>query len=158
MRQIPDTRTVVAHTLWDERDRRALDDRLARLTPDARGLWGSFDAPRMLCHITDTVRFATGDLACALKPSPFRYPPINTLVMFYLPWPKGVPTAPELIARTPEAWDTEVARFRAAVDALTKRPKDGAWPVHVVFGRLSGSQWGRLLYRHTDHHLKQFGV
>ena len=78
--------------------------------------------------------------------------------MFYLPWPKSAPTAPELLARTPEAWDKEVARFRAAVDALTKRPKDGTWPIHVVFGRLSGAQWGRLLYRHTDHHFKQFGV
>ena len=65
-------------------------------------------------------------------------------------------------ARAPRArarnMGEEVARFRAAVDALIKRPKDGAWPVHVAFGQLSGAQWGRLLYRHTDHHFKQFGV
>ena len=58
----------------------------------------------------------------------------------------------------PDAWETEVARFRAAVDVLATRPKDGAWPVHAAFGRLSGAQWGRLLYRHTDYHFKQFGV
>jgi len=148
----------MTHTLWSERDRRALDDRLARLTPDAPGLWGSFDAPRMLCHITDAVRWAIGEVTCAPKLSPLRHAPINSLVMFYLPWPKSAPTAPELLTRKPEAWETEVARFRAAVDALTKRPRDGPWPTHVAFGRLSGAQWGRLLYRHTDHHLKQFGV
>ena len=60
----------MANTLWNERDRRALDDRLVRLTPDARGLWGSFDAPRMLCHITDAVRTATGDVQCAAQAEP----------------------------------------------------------------------------------------
>jgi hypothetical protein len=27
-----------------------------------------------------------------------------------------------------------------------------------VFGKITGAQWGRLLYRHTDHHFTQFGV
>jgi hypothetical protein len=148
----------MVRTLWNERDRRALDDRLARLTPDARSLWGSLDAPRMLCHVTDAVRSATGDVACAPKPGPLRYPIVKSLVMFYLPWPKGVPTAPELLIRKPEAWDADVARFRAAVGALTSRAQDGPWPVHAAFGKLSGAQWGRLLYRHTDHHFTQFGV
>jgi hypothetical protein len=146
------------HTLWNEKDRRALDARLANLRPDAKGLWGALDAPRMLCHITDAIRSATGELACSPKPSPLRYPGINSLVMFYLPWPKSAPTAPELISRQPEAWDLEVTRFRSAVNDLTRRPLKGTWPVHVAFGKLSGAQWGRLLYRHTDYHLKQFGV
>ncbi len=148
----------MANSLWNERDRRALDARLVRLTPNSKGQWGSFDAPRMLCHITDAIRAGIGELPCQPKKSPLRFAPINSLVMFYLPWPKGTPTAPELLARAPETWEKEVARFRAAVDALTRRPKAGAWPVHVVFGQLSGAQWGRLLYRHTDHHFKQFGV
>jgi hypothetical protein len=145
-------------TLWNDRDRRALDDRLIRLRPDARGLWGNFDAPRMLCHITDAVRSATGDVTCAPKQSPLRYAPINSLVMFYLPWPKSAPTAPELLTRRPDAWDTEVARYRAAVESLIAHPKDGLWAVHAAFGKLSGAQWGRLLYRHTDYHFRQFGV
>jgi hypothetical protein len=148
----------MAHTLWNDDDRRALEARLSKLRPDAKGLWGSLDAPRMLCHVTDAVRSATGDVVCTPKPSPLRYPPINSLVMFYLPWPKSAPTAPELISRPPEAWELEIARFRSAVDALTKRPREGAWPVHVAFGKLSGAQWARLLYRHTDYHFKQFGV
>jgi hypothetical protein len=153
-----DTLGIMAHTLWNEEDRRALDTRLARLRPDAKGLWGALDAPRMLCHVTDAVRSATGDVACTPKPSPLSYPVINSLVMFYLPWPKSAPTAPELISRHPEIWDVEVARFRSALNDLTKRPRNGPWPVHAAFGKLSGTQWGRLLYRHTDYHFKQFGV
>jgi hypothetical protein len=145
-------------TLWNEHDRQSLDERLSRLAPDARGRWGGFDAPRMLCHVTDAVRWATGEVTCVSSSGPLRYPPINWLVMFYLPWPKGAPTAPELLTRAPDTWESEVVRFRAAIAALTTRPMDGAWPEHVAFGRLSGRQWGRLLYRHTDHHFTQFGV
>ena len=28
----------------------------------------------------------------------------------------------------------------------------------LAVGRLSGEQWGRLIYKHFDHHLRQFGV
>ena len=29
--------------------------------------------------------------------------------------------------------------------------------VHSFFGRLSGQEWGRFVYKHLDHHLRQFG-
>lgn len=29
---------------------------------------------------------------------------------------------------------------------------------HVFFGRLTGDEWGRLMHKHLDHHLRQFGV
>ena len=144
-------------TLWNEGDRRALAARVAQLTPDTRPLWGSFDAPRMVCHITDTLRWATGEVRCEPRRTFLRYPVIKTLVMFHLPWPKSVPTSPELIAQPPEDWQAEVQRFLAAMDTFIKRPIEGPWPEHSAFGRLSGTQWGRLMYRHTDHHLTQFG-
>ena len=115
---------IMAHTLWNDDDRRALDVRLSKLQPDAKGLWGNLDAPRMLCHVTDAVRSATGDVVCTPKPSPLRYPPINSLVMFYLPWPKGAPTAVELISRQPENWDVEISRFRSAVGCTDQTPEE----------------------------------
>jgi len=26
------------------------------------------------------------------------------------------------------------------------------------FGKLSGKEWGELMYKHIDHHLRQFGA
>ena len=148
----------MANTLWNERDRRALDARLARLTPDARGHWGSFDAPRMLCHITDAVRSATGEVPCVAQAEPSSIPDYQFAGDVLHAVAEERADGARTPRSQPEAWDKEVARFRAAVDTLTKRPKDGTWPVHAAFGKLSGAQWGRLLYRHTDHHLTQFGV
>ena len=62
--------------------------------PNATPAWGSFNAPRMLAHVTDALRMATGDLPVAPRGGPLAFWPINSLVMFYLPWPKSAPTAP----------------------------------------------------------------
>jgi hypothetical protein len=29
---------------------------------------------------------------------------------------------------------------------------------HAVFGAMTATDWYRWAYRHTDHHLRQFGV
>ena len=145
-------------TLWNDDDRRALRERLSHLRADTPATWGSMNAGRMVTHLTDTMRLSTGDLAVAPKGGPLSLPVLKTLVMFHLPWPKGVPTAPELLARAPDALDAELARFDDALAAFLARPRDGAWPAHPAFGRLSGTQWGRLAHRHIAHHLTQFGL
>ena len=30
--------------------------------------------------------------------------------------------------------------------------------LHPMFGKLSRKQWGRFMYVHIDHHLRQFGI
>ena len=147
------------HTIWNAADRQSILIRFDRLTPDTRPAWGRFDAARMVAHVSDTLRWSIGELPVAqLKKSPIGFWPVNTLIMFYLPWPKSVPTAPELIERTPSGWHTELAGFRAALDRFVARDPQGPWPPHVAFGELNGSQWGRLTYRHLNHHLTQFGA
>jgi hypothetical protein len=91
-------------------------------------------------------------------PGPLQYWPINVLVMFYLPWPKSTPTAPELLERKPVTWATELEALASAVNQFAARDVNSAWTPHVAFGALTGAQWGRLNYRHLDRHLGQFGV
>jgi hypothetical protein len=43
-------------TLFDARDRTRILDRLARLTPARRPLWGRFTAPAMVCHVSCALR------------------------------------------------------------------------------------------------------
>jgi hypothetical protein len=111
----------------------------------------------MVTHVTDAVRASFGEVMVGLKPSPLKFWPINTLVMFYLPWPRGAPTAPELLSRTPLEWTTELAKLKSAMTGFVARDIDGPWAEHVVFGKIDGRQWGRLMYRHMDYHLGQFG-
>ncbi len=144
-------------TLWNADDRAALLARFERLAPSDTPKWGSFTAPRMVTHVTDAVRAGLGELAVKPVRTPFGFWPMNALVIRVLPWPKGAPTAPELMQRVPEAWDGELAALKAAIDRFAAREIGGTWSAHAAFGNIDGQLWGRLMYRHLDHHLTQFG-
>ncbi len=146
------------NSLWEEPARRGLRDRIARLTPAQPARWGRMAAPAMVAHLADSLRMAVGDLHVASKRLPLRYPPLKQLVVHWLPIPKNVPTAPELIQRPPGDWTSEVSALDALLEQFARRDRGGAWPDHPAFGALTGAQWGVLVYRHMDHHLRQFGV
>jgi hypothetical protein len=148
-----------AASLWEGATRRELADRLRRLTPEARALWGKMNCPQMLTHVNDQLRMSMGELPAPLVRLPVRFPPLKQLVVYTLPWPKGLPTSPALIARLDQsAWPTEVASFSELLDRFAARPSDATWPMHPAFGALSRRAWGVLGYRHVDHHFRQFGV
>jgi hypothetical protein len=146
-------------TLFQDEARKTLSERLARLRPDAPPRWGRFTAPRMLAHVNDGLRMALGDLPTAPKDLPLRYPPLKQLVVYLLPFPKGAPTSPELLARVGTAqWEAEVAAFPGLLARAGAGAGRSDWPLHPAFGRLSPRAWGVLGYRHVHHHFTQFGV
>jgi hypothetical protein len=145
-------------TMWNEQDRQELRRRVALIQPDTAPQWGRMSAPQMMAHLTDCLRVAFGDMAVASKKLPIRYPPLKQLIVYVLPFPKNAPTSPDLISRRPESWTAEVADVASLVDRFGREPQDRAWPDHPAFGTMNARSWGVLMYRHTDHHLRQFGV
>jgi hypothetical protein len=144
--------------LWQESARRELLDRLATLRPDRPARWGRMSAPQMVTHLNDSMRMTYGDLNCEMKRSLIRFPGIKQLIIFWMPFPKGVPTAPELIARKPGEWEADVETLRTLLERGAGHDTRGPFPVHPAFGKLTPREWGVLAYRHVDHHLRQFGV
>jgi Protein of unknown function (DUF1569) len=145
-------------SIWQDDARRELSGRVARLAWDRRAEWGKFTAPKMVCHLADSLRMAMGDLTVAPRRLPIRYPPLKQLIIYVAPFPKGAPTAPELLTREPREWANDVADLQSLLGrAATDRNVD-AWPEHPAFGRLSKRAWGVLIYRHMDHHLRQFSA
>lgn len=148
-------------TLWDPAARAEIVRRLAGLTPSTPARWGRMDAPQMVAHCADAVRMAfgeLGELTVTRTPAFLRYTPVKQLTIYWLPWPQGSPTAPELRSRAPGAWEDEVRSIGELLDRFASRDPNAAWPSHPAFGRMSGQLWGGLGYRHFDHHLRQFGV
>lgn len=145
-------------TLWTEADRRALRDRLARLSAAAQPRWGQMNCAQMLAHLTDAMRMTVGELPVKSKGGPLRYPPLKQLIIYWLPWPPGAPTAPELIARAAVDIEQETAAVQTLIERFAQCADKSHWPEHPAFGKLSAKDWGVLTYRHIDHHLRQFGV
>jgi len=145
-------------SLTNARSREELIERLDRLSPDAAPLWGSMTPHRMLAHLADWMLMASGDIKTAPVKHLLRHPPFKQLAIYWLPFPRGVMTSPELLARKPAAWDVERAAIRERVQAYEKLDPKAKWPEHPVFGRMSARAWCVFAYRHMDHHLRQFGV
>jgi len=142
-------------TLWNEAHRAEILERLGRITPDTAPAWGKMNAPRMVAHVADWFRMALGELPIAERMLPVRFFPVKQLLIFVLPFPKNLPTAPEL-QRQAASLDEELASLRSSVERFAARDVNETWSVHPAFGPLSGSTWGALAYKHTDHHLGQF--
>jgi hypothetical protein len=144
-------------SLWDAGAADALTARIRQLTPERAALWGQMSCPQMVVHLTDACRLYLGELPAASARSPLRYAPIKQLIVYVLPFPKNVPTAPELLVRAPGDWQPEVESLCTML-ARVAASRDHAWPNHPLFGPLTPRAWGVLAWRHTDHHLRQFGA
>jgi hypothetical protein len=99
---------------------------------------------------------AKGELKVALKNRPQRYPPLKQLMIYWLPFPRGIPTSPELVGRRPLEWSIESAAVRKHVESF-ENPRATS-PEHPVFGKMTPRAWSVFAYRHMDHHLRQFGI
>ena len=145
-------------SLWSAHARLELIERLDSLNPDAAPRWGAMNAPQMLAHLVDWMEMARGGIHAAGRKSPLRYPPLKQLAVYWLPFPRGVQTAPELISRTPSDWASEHAAVCRHIGSFERVDPTAIWPEHPVFGKLTPNAWGVFGYRHTDHHLRQFGA
>lgn len=146
-------------TIWDPATRRSLEARVDCLTTSSTASWGRLHVAGMLAHLNDSTRMALGEIPVATIWLPIRYPPLRQLVVYLLPIPKSAPTAPELIARVESAdLEAERAAFRACMARLGEVTSGGQLVPHPAFGHLSFKEYGVLIAKHTDHHLRQFGV
>jgi hypothetical protein len=117
------------------------------------------DAKAMLTHLRQSALMALGDLPVASKSKrAFQVFPIKHLILHVAPFPKGAPTAPELLVPDEASVDDIRSELVSLVERIGKGPREGDGPVHPLFGRLSFREWGIATYKHTDHHLRQFGV
>jgi len=146
-------------SLFDDAARAALLGRLDRLTPDGRPQWGKFTTTRMVAHLNQSFRMAGGTLDVEPRRSFLTNAFMRWLVIYVVPFPKGAPTAPELMATGDTAeFAAECAEFRRLIAQLTARRHETEWPPHPAFGPMTGKDWGVLGHKHIDHHLRQFGV
>lgn len=145
-------------TLFEEPARLAVLQRLGRLTPASAPRWGRMNAAQMLAHCAAQLRLGLGELPCVDRRLPFRYFPLKQLIVYLLPFPRGVPTAAELVVSDEREYDAEHQRLTTLIARFGASGARREFPPHPAFGRLSRRAWGVLAYRHLDHHLRQFGV
>ena len=132
--------------------------RIDRISSGAKPRWGKMNAELMVAHLVESMRMAVGEITPRPKKLPLRYFPLKQLVIYWLPFPKGSPTAPELLPKETGTIDGGKSELARVVRLFVERANQAQWPDHPAFGKLNKQAWGVLTYRHFDHHLRQFGV
>jgi len=140
-------------------DRMAICQRIGSVTSASMPRWGRMDARAMLTHLRLSALMALGELPVASKSKrAFQVFPIKHLILHVVPFPKGAPTAPELLVADAAPVDAIRSELVSVIERIGAGPRKGDGPVHPLFGRLSFREWGVATYKHTDHHLRQFGL
>ena len=142
-----------------EADRAAIRERIGSVTGASVPRWGGMDAKGMLTHLRLSALMALGELPVVCKDKrAFQVFPIKHLILHVAPFPKGAPTAPELLVSDAGPVDAIRSELVSLMERIGAGPREGKGPVHPLLGRLSFQEWGVATYKHSDHHLRQFGV
>lgn len=134
--------------------------RIDKLQPSSQRQWGKMEVAQMLAHCSATLDMASGRL------NPPRVligkligPLFKSILINEKPFGKNGPTDKQLkisdqrdFARERDGLKQKVRQFHEAGEAgCTRNP-------HPFFGRLAPQDWSRGMYKHLDHHLRQFGA
>ncbi len=147
-------------SLFDSSCRDQFLARIERLRPDCVRAWGKMDAAQMMSHCALALEAATGD-AKLHRSLPARLIGwlFKGLLLNDKPFARNAPTHPLLVMRAPAEFERERKRLIGAITKFhSAGPSSAARHEHALVGKLTGDEWGRMQFKHVDHHLRQFGV
>ena len=134
--------------------------RIQQLSPNSKALWGKMTVAQMLLHCTEAMKMSTGELKLKRKLFSRLYAPLlNPLYYSKLPFPKGLLTDKGLAVKEQKDFYIEHQRllnYLQQYNIQQSTQSEGA--VHPFLGYMTAQQWGIGMYKHLDHHLRQFGV
>jgi hypothetical protein len=138
--------------------------RILQLRLESERQWGSMAVAQTLAHCSSGIEMAMGVIHAKHAPFPANLlgPLIKPLVFRDdKPMRRNSPSSPELFSTDPTQCELQRERSRliAAIDSFANQGAAccSSYP-HPFFGPLNGEQWAILMYKHVDHHLRQFGV
>ncbi|HEY3743452.1 MAG TPA: DUF1569 domain-containing protein [Bryobacteraceae bacterium] len=148
--------------LFDTTSANEVRTRLGKLGPQSKRQWGKMTAPQMLAHCSVSMQWAVGEVVPEQGPLPVRLlgRVIKPLVFRNDdPLRKNSPTAKSLLI----ADERDLGRERERLSGLIERFVAGGAAgcttnPHSFFGKMTPQQWAILMYKHLDHHLRQFEV
>lgn len=136
--------------------------RLGKLEPKTERRWGKMTAAQMLAHCSVSMQWAVGETVPEKGSLPVRLMGRLVKPMVFRnedPLRKNSPTAKSLIVEDERDLSTERARLTALINRFAAGGAAGCTKnPHSFFGSLTPNEWAILMYKHLDHHLRQFGV
>lgn len=136
-------------------------ERLQNLTPLSKSNWGKMTVYQMLKHCSENEKINLRDNTYKqlLPGRLFGRMVMNKIVKDEKPMSKNSPTHPSLKIKGEGDFETQrnelitlLKRYPASSKSELKNL------IHPFFGKLKLNEWEIYIYKHMDHHLRQFGV
>jgi hypothetical protein len=134
--------------------------RINTLQPGTKRQWGKMEVAQMMAHCSTALETATGE---RVIPRVFigriLGPIVKSSFLGERPFPKNGPTDKHFIISDKRDFNTEKNRL---IQLTTKFSEGGEAKCtthpHSFFGYLTPKEWSIAMYKHLDHHLRQFGA
>ncbi len=146
--------------LFERESAEEIISRIDKLQPATERQWGKMDVAQMMAHCSATMDMASGRL------NPPRIllgrllgPLVKPFFTNEKPFSRNGPTDKKLVISDQRDFPREQEQLRLKIRQFhdggegncTRHP-------HPFFGALTPQQWSRGMYKHLDHHLRQFGA
>ncbi len=136
-----------------------IETRIAALSAVTPAKWGKMSAAQMLAHCAEVQDVTNGK---DLSHTPFVIRMfasfIKRAVTSMKPYPTDVRTHPQYVVEEDVDFDEAHARLLTAIRSMAEKLAGAKDIHHPLFGRLTREEAGWAMYKHLDHHLRQFGV
>ena len=145
-------------TLFQKEAVNEIVNRINKLSPNTQRQWGKMSVDQMLAHCSIGLETAIGSKY-------FPQLPVGKLIGRFFKFfrigdrtiSKNSPTNPGFIIATTMGFEKE----KENLIILAKQFSEGGETKctsnhHSFFGKLTPGEWGKLMYKHLNHHLSQF--
>lgn len=135
--------------------------RIAQVRPDSARQWGKMNPGQAMAHCSVAMEWAVGD---TVAPRMFIGRILGSLIKSRVianeePLRRNTGTAKTLVITDDRDLAKEQARLGALVERFaTSGPAGCTRHPHTFFGQMTPQEWATLMYKHLDHHLRQFGA
>ena len=145
-------------SLFDESTYSEVQDRINKIESNKSPLWGKMTAAQMFSHILVPVEVALEKKPPVGKPNFLMKLLFKKMMYDDRLFKKNMPTPKPF--RIEEDKNFQEAKYKliAVVNEAYRQRDQKNWPKHPIFGDFTTEQTGKMLYKHLDHHLRQFDV
>lgn len=134
--------------------------RIENLSPNSTPLWGSMTVSQTLTHCQKPILVALEKLHISKSPLLFRvlFKFLKPMLYNDKPWKQGLPTPKEFRVVDERAFSQEKESLLNLIHEFHAKKDKTDWPRHPTGVAFTPEQWGKMQYKHLDHHLRQFDV
>jgi hypothetical protein len=143
-------------SIYNEADNKSIIARINSLSPESSAIWGKMSVDQMCKHCTAAICVAFDKQEVKVN---FLLRFLGKMLknkIFNGEFKKNSPTAKEFIFTKHYDLEDVKKEFAESFSQFAKGHQSIKVMNHPFWGKMSYEDWDKLMWKHVDHHLKQF--